>query len=235
MASLSFDATSVAPQAAFEPLKAGWYLAQIVESSLAPTQAGDGHYIKLVLQIIGDYNGEASNNRKVFTNINIDNPNPKAVEIAQAQLSAICHALGRLQINNTEELHMQPLGVRLKIRAADGQYEASNEVSGFKHGSEVPAPSAVNAPVAPPVAAPPVTPPMVQQPTPVAPPVAPPVAAAPPPAPVAAPPAAAPAPPVAAAPPAPAPAAPPAAAPAPPAGGFQSVPDWAQGGNTPAQ
>lgn len=163
MATLSFDATQVQPQAAFEPLKSGWYVAQITDSDLVQTRAGDGHYLKLELTLIGDHNGEKSNARKVWTNLNIDNKNEVAVKIAQEQLSAICHAIGRLQVGDSAELHGQPLMVRLKVRPATDNYDASNDVSGFK---AVEGAVGAGTGVAPPAGtvAPPVAQPSVQQP-----------------------------------------------------------------------
>ena len=218
MANLSFDATQVAPEAAFEVLKSGWYAAQITGSELCATKDGLGHYVKLEYTIMGDANGERSNDRKVWTNLNIDNKNAKAVEIAQAHLSAICHSVGVLQIQQTEQLHAKPHMIRLKIRAASGNFDASNEISGFKP-YEAAAAGGVAAPAAAPMMAPPAAPPAVQQPM-AAPQAAPVAPVAPAPAPVA---------PVAAAPVAPAPAPVAPVAPVAPS----DVPDWAAGGTPP--
>lgn len=130
---LNFDATNVAPASPNEVIPAGWYPVMITGSDAKPTAAGDGSYLALEMDIVGgDYTG-----RKLFTNLNLQNPNPKAVEIAYRELSAICHAVGVIQCANSEQLHGRPLMAKVKVDAAglgkDGkQYEARNSVSGFK-------------------------------------------------------------------------------------------------------
>ena len=84
----SFDATSVEPTTPYELLPAGKYSAQIVESEMRVTRNGMGQFLWMMLDILdGPYKG-----RKIFDQLNLVNPNPTTVEIAQRTLSAICHA-----------------------------------------------------------------------------------------------------------------------------------------------
>lgn len=111
MAFLNFNATEVAPETEYKPLPAGEYVAMIVESSLENTKAGTGQYLKMKFQIVdGEHKGRA-----IFDNLNINNPNQKAVEIARGRLSAICHAVNRLQIQASEELHNLPLKIKVGL------------------------------------------------------------------------------------------------------------------------
>lgn len=248
MAKLNFDASTVAPATAPEVIPAGWYNAQMTASEMKPTADGTGGMLACEFTILsGEHAG-----RKQFDRLNLFNKNPVAVEIAYKTLSAICHAVGVIQVEDSQQLHGKPLQLKVALRpagpGADGKhYEASNEIKGYKavDGAGVPMAGAPagGAPAwatAPAQAAPAAwTPP--QAPTaPAAPQWAPPAAPAAP-APVSAPPAApqqwtppaaapaAPAAPVAA----PAPAAPAPAAPAPPwanqaPGGASPVPPWAR-------
>lgn len=86
MADLSgFDASKIAPSS-FDVLPSGEYDAVIVASEMKPTSEGNGKYLKLELQILsGEYQ-----NRKLFDNLNLFNPNDKAVQIARGTLSAVC-------------------------------------------------------------------------------------------------------------------------------------------------
>jgi len=96
----AFDATGIEPTTAYEILPAGKYRAQIVESEMRVTKNGMGQYLWLMLDILeGPQQG-----RKVFDQLNLVNANPTTVEIAQRTLSAICHATGKLQVNDSEEL-----------------------------------------------------------------------------------------------------------------------------------
>lgn len=134
MAQLNFDASTVAPQEAFDPLPAGWYNVQIVDSEMKPTTKPGGAYLSITLQVIG---GEY-NNRKVFDRFNLQNSNPVAVEIAYRSLSAVCHAVGMIQVADSQLLHGKPLMAKVSLRAArtdavtQVSYEASNEVKGYK-------------------------------------------------------------------------------------------------------
>lgn len=132
MAQLNFDASQVSPQETFEPIPAGWYNAIIDESDLKPTKDGQGTFLHLRFNIVdGQFVG-----RKVFTRLNIRNANPVAQEIAYKNLSAICHSVGLIQVADSTQLHGRPLKIRVKVRAATGEYEASNEISGYKNVNE---------------------------------------------------------------------------------------------------
>ena len=107
----SFDATSVEPTTAYELLPAGKYRAQIVESEMRVTRNGMGQFLWLMLDILdGEQKG-----RKIFDQLNLVNPNPTTVEIAQRTLSAICHATGQLQVADSEQLHFRPMLVSVKF------------------------------------------------------------------------------------------------------------------------
>jgi Protein of unknown function (DUF669). len=134
-----FDATNVAPSEDFSPIPVGEYLAHIVDSDVKPTKSNTGYYAELVFEVTeGQYKG-----RKVWVRLNLDNPNPKAVEIAQRELSAICHATGQLKIDDTQQLHYKPLVIRVDIEERDG-YGPRNVIKAYKAapGGQGNAPSA---------------------------------------------------------------------------------------------
>jgi len=128
MTAFNFDARKVDPSDNFEPLPVGWYTAMIVESEIRPTRDDTGRYIKLQFQIMD----EQYKNRRVFTNLNIWNANPVAVEIAQKELSAICHSVGVLDLQDTQQLHGKPIAIRLTVKPAEGNYDAMNNIRGYK-------------------------------------------------------------------------------------------------------
>ena len=128
MANLNFNAQTVEPQAAFDPLPAGWYQMQIVESELKPTSNGEGQYLQLKLQVVA---GEHAS-RVVFERLNIVNRNPTAQEIAYRTLSSICHATGVIQVEDSQQLHGIPMEVKVSVRPAKDGYDASNDVKGYR-------------------------------------------------------------------------------------------------------
>lgn len=130
MAQLSFDATQVAPQESINPIPAGVYLAQAIESDVRPLKSGMGRSLSITFQVLeGQYI-----NRKVFANLNIEHRgSAEAERIAQSQLSALCHAVGVLKPQDSTALHMKPVRIRVKIRKDEsGQYGDKNEVTGYE-------------------------------------------------------------------------------------------------------
>ena len=139
MAMLNFNATTVAPATAFEAIPAGNYAAIITESAMKPTKRGDGEYLQLTLQIIdGEHSG-----RKLFDRLNLNNPNATAVDIAQRTLSAICHAVGVMQPQDSAELHDIPMQVKVGVEKNMTDGTNSNVIKGYATaGNGKPAPRA---------------------------------------------------------------------------------------------
>ena len=152
LAGYNFNAEEVEPSSSFDPIPAGWYTAIISASELKATRDGYGEYLSLTLQIIdGQYE-----NRLVFARLNLKNANDKAVDIARKDLAAICRAVGVMSPQASEELHDIPLMIKVKVRPASGEYEASNDIGGYKavEGANLtPAPKAASKPQTPPPAA----------------------------------------------------------------------------------
>jgi hypothetical protein len=152
-----FDASQVEPSAPIELLPPGNYVAQIVQSEMRQTKGGTGQLLWLEMEIL---EGPAKG-RKLWDQLNLVNPNAQTVEIAQRTLSAICHATGRLQVSDSEQLHFTPMMVTVKVRPAgpDKQgirREASNRIGGYKPaGGATPGPAPMqHRPAAAPAAGP---------------------------------------------------------------------------------
>jgi len=69
--------------------------------------------------------------RKLWARLNLDNPNPTAVEIARGELSAICRAVGVMQPGDSAKLHGLPLSIKVVIRTRDDG-DVTNEIKGFE-------------------------------------------------------------------------------------------------------
>lgn len=130
-----FNANQVDPTSEFDPIPAGKYLAVITESEMKPTRSGAGSYLQLTFQILeGPYKG-----RFVWARLNLDNPNATAVEIARAELSAICRAVGVMTPGDSVELHDLPLVITVKCRKRNDTGEITNEVKGYAKRDALPA------------------------------------------------------------------------------------------------
>ena len=122
-----FNALEIEPATSYEPLPADWYKVVITDTEEKPTKAMTGSYLQLTIEVIdGQHAG-----RKVFDRLNLKNPNSVAVEIAQRSLSSICRSIGVNNPKDSMELRDKPLMVKLAVKAADGQYGASNDIKEY--------------------------------------------------------------------------------------------------------
>jgi hypothetical protein len=153
MAQIDFDASSVEPSEPREHtiLPPGKYAAEIIDSEMRPTSSG-GEMLSLTWQII---EGEHAN-RRLWCNLNLVNNSSKAVDIARRDLSAICRAIGKMQVKDSAELHMRPMLLTVEVQAeridAGGVKRAArNEIKGYS-ALNGPVPAAAPAPAARPAA-----------------------------------------------------------------------------------
>jgi hypothetical protein len=146
----NFDATQVDPTSTFDPIPPGKYPMVFTDSEMKPTSAGTGSYLQLTAEVIDG----PSKGRLIWVRLNLDNPNPKTVEIAERELSQICHAVNKLHVQDSVELHDIPFLADVKVRPPKGNYDASNEIKEYQPLSGQPqqqaAPVAANDAVADP-------------------------------------------------------------------------------------
>ena len=137
-----FDATAVEPDAGrdFAPLPAGAYEAEITGSEVKDASTGTGSYLKLEFSILGP----THQGRKVWANITLRNANAQAESIGQAQLSALCRAVGITKLNDSDQLFQKLVRIRLKVKPASGNYAAGNDVTGYE-AMGAPQPAAASA------------------------------------------------------------------------------------------
>jgi len=116
-----FDTSTVA-DSDFAPLPVGDYPVEIVASELRATKSGDGQYLWLEMVIRdGEYAG-----RRIWDRLNLWNANQTTVEIAQRTLKAICVAVGKPTIEDSEELHMIPFVAHARMTKSKQSGELQN-------------------------------------------------------------------------------------------------------------
>jgi len=134
-----FDPSQV-PTDEYTVLPAGDYVGCILSSEVKHTKAGTGRYVLFVIEIIdGPHAG-----RRVFDLVNLWNPNPKAVEIAQRTLASICTATGVVRPTDTSELHNIPIGIKVGVDPDTGWGEKNRVKKYYAVGgsiAETPAPA----------------------------------------------------------------------------------------------
>jgi hypothetical protein len=137
MASLNFDASAVEPQQSFDALPVGRYEVIITDSEMKDTKAGNGQYLQLTFSVTGGQH----DGRKLWSRLNLVNPNATAVGIAERELSAICHCVGIITPSDSEELHDRPLIVDViqELNPMSGQQ--TNRIKGYSQADGSPAAS----------------------------------------------------------------------------------------------
>ena len=109
------------------PIPAGDYIAHITKSEIKDTKAGDGKRLNLQFVVLdGKHKG-----RVIFVGLNIANPNPQAVGISMKELNSICQACGVSNVEESEELHQIPMGIRVGVTAGSEQYPPRNEIKAY--------------------------------------------------------------------------------------------------------
>ena len=125
MALINFDATQVPPDERLEPIPAGIYNVQIVDSEMKPTGGGAGQMLVLQLAVLdGPHAG-----RRIFDNLNLENANPTTVEISYKRLSSYSHATNVLKVSDSQQLHGIPFSARIGVKVdKTGTYDPQNDV-----------------------------------------------------------------------------------------------------------
>lgn len=130
MARLQYTANSPDNQQGLEdftPIPAGDVIGIITKSQYKLTKAKTGNYLQLIWKVQGGkYNG-----RTLFDNLNLDNPNPIAVEIANKTLNSICKACQKVGVQDSEELHGIYVKLTLSVQAATETNPASNNIKAY--------------------------------------------------------------------------------------------------------
>jgi hypothetical protein len=129
MALIDFDSTQYQPNEGLNPVPAGKYNVVIAASEVKETKNGNGRFLQLEFEIIdGEYKG-----RKVWTRINLWNPNKDAVRIAQGDMTAICRAVNVLHPKDSVELHNLPLCIKVALKPnQNGELQNEIPIGGYE-------------------------------------------------------------------------------------------------------
>jgi len=112
----------------FTPLPAGDSPAVLSTCEWKTNKAGTGRYVSCKWEVIdGNFK-----NRKIFNNLNLDNPNPDAVKFARADLAAIRKATGVVNPNDASELCNIPILLTIGLRKNKDTGENENVIRGYK-------------------------------------------------------------------------------------------------------
>jgi hypothetical protein len=108
----------------FEIFAAGPQYLEFTETDIVATKAGTGKLLKFKLRIT---KGELED-RLVFGQMNLQNPNPIATKIGQEEFRAAREVTGVLEPEDTQDLHFKEFVGYVKVTPAKGDYDAKNEI-----------------------------------------------------------------------------------------------------------
>jgi hypothetical protein len=123
MAQYNFDSSGV-PDQTFDLVPAGWYVAEIVESEIKQTKAGDGAYINFQWKLLGPSHA----GRTVWEMVMIQHPNQEVVDIGQQKLASVTRATGRRAFRDTGELHHHPVEIKVAVEKGKDGFDDKNAV-----------------------------------------------------------------------------------------------------------
>ncbi len=98
----------------YTPVPAGDYIVQIESSDIEDGSKPGSRYVQLEMVILDG--PEAG--RKLIDRLNLWNNNQQAVDIAQRSMNALCVAVGKLAVSDTNELHGIPIIATVKVDPA---------------------------------------------------------------------------------------------------------------------
>jgi hypothetical protein len=112
-----FDTGSVEPQGDFQLIPPGKYLVVFDDAEIKQTKAGTGHYLKLTMTFLdGEYR-----NRKLWDNINVQNPSAECVEIGLRKLAAVGVAIGEPVLKDTAQIVGKKCIAHIKVKDEQNQ------------------------------------------------------------------------------------------------------------------
>lgn len=127
MVELNYDANGQQGMAERDALPPGEYPAAICKADRKEAKSGNGNaYVNLEFEVTDG----PMKTRRFWSMLNLWNDNPQTVEIAQRELTSICHATGRLRVGDTDELLGIPMLVKVDVKT--DSYGTKNVVKGYK-------------------------------------------------------------------------------------------------------
>lgn len=131
---MSYDLSNVKANE-FEALPPGEYITNVTNAEVKDTKNGTGQYIKVELTV----DGPTQTGRKIFTNFNVKNDNPKAVQIGLGQLKAFLIKAKYPtpdKLESVGELNGLRVGVKTKVRK-DDQFGDQTDIHYFMDADKI--------------------------------------------------------------------------------------------------
>lgn len=118
-------------QGDYQPIAPGDYVVQIESSDIKDAKTPGNRFVQLEIVILEG----AEAGRKLTDRLNLWNSNQQAVDIAQRSMNALCVAVGKLAVGDTNELHGIPMIAVVKVDPAKPYFKDGQEYPGSPSNS----------------------------------------------------------------------------------------------------
>ena len=133
-----FDASSVEPAAEFSILPPFNYAVKIQSCEVKKTKNGNGHFVAIEMEIIDG--SEAG--RRVWDNINIENPSEQCQKMGRASFSALCRAFDMVNCTDLSVFIDQYVVAHVKVSVNKNTQEKENRVRTYSPAKDYVPPAA---------------------------------------------------------------------------------------------
>jgi len=144
-----FNAAEVEPANDNSPLPAGEYYVEVESAVLKDTANGQGKGLNTQFNVLGSVADQSQSGRKLFNWFNLQHSNETAEKIGRSEFAALCLAVGKPTVTDTDELLGVPLIVKVAIDKKDAE---RNVIKAYKNSGEA-SEQAAAAPTPPPAQA----------------------------------------------------------------------------------
>jgi len=120
----AFDTSTVEPQGDYDVLPPGKYIVSIDKAEVKQTKAGTGHLIKLTMTVL---DGPAKN-KKLWDQINIQNPSQQCQQIGLRQLSALGRACDVNVVSSEEQFLGKVCVAHVKVKDDNNEIRTYSKV-----------------------------------------------------------------------------------------------------------
>lgn len=138
MAQFGFNPAEV-PESenSFDPIPAGDYKVEIVESEVKVTNDSTGSYINFRVEVAeGPFAGRVLWDMAMIQSSRTDDKMQKALQIAREKIASMCKCVGRPAAQDSNELHNIPMIASVRVKD-DPQHGPKNEIKAYKSAGVV--------------------------------------------------------------------------------------------------
>ena len=143
-----FNANEVEAPNDNAPLPKGEYYVEVEKAETKQTSNGQGVGLNTTFNVLGAVSDNSQSGRKLFNWFNLQHANETAERIGRAEFAALCRAVGKPTVQDSDELIGVPIIVKVDIDKKDAErnvIKAYKSADAAQESKPAPAPQAAPA------------------------------------------------------------------------------------------